>query len=293
METILVPTDFSPAAKNAEQYALRFAKAIKANLKLCNAMKVPAEAPMAGQVIWPLIDFKMVKEETTKDLKALVETLTQEEKELNIKGAFHPKIDSYYQVGTVTDMVKELVDEKKLTMVVMGMSGAGELSRLFLGSTSRDMIEQAEVPVLLIPAQHLYRPISKMAIATDLSEKDINTIHSMAGLARAFCAELLIVHVTDEDFDYDLHKGKIQEFLREITCKINYHKIYYRQIKNVDVNSGLEWLSENGQIEILAMVHHKQNLIVRMFEHSYTRSLAKHIQIPLLVFPDNYQSFAF
>ena len=204
--------------------------------------------------------------------------------------SLHTLIEYTSQVGRVTDVVHNLVEDQKLSMVVMGMSGAGMVSRVLLGSNSRDMIEKASFPVLLIPSTAEYKGIHKIAFATDLSNADINVVHALAGLASSFNAEILLAHVTDEKYDDQHHQHKVDSFLNDITCKINYPKIYYRHIKSMDVDHGLEWLTEHGQIDMLAMVHRRLNVFDRIFTGSHTQKLAKYIELPLLVFPAGYCS---
>ena len=76
MKNILVATDFSVPAENAAHYAIQLAKYLKANITLCNAYKVPSDAPMAAQVAWPLVDEEDVETESDGSLTQLVEKLS-------------------------------------------------------------------------------------------------------------------------------------------------------------------------------------------------------------------------
>ena len=166
------------------------------------------------------------------------------------------------------------------------MSGAGAISRFFLGSNTQEVINKATFPVLLIPAEARFRPVLKIAFATDLHSGDIELIHSAASLAYYFNAELLIAHITDDKFEDGDDKQKVDDFLKDVTCKANYPKIYYRHIKSTDVMHGLDWLSQHGVIDMLIMVHRKVNSLERLFSISYTQKLSRHINIPLLVLPE-------
>src|ERR1035437_1073463 len=92
MKTILVPTDFSSPAENAARYALYLAKRIKASIKLCNVFKVPAEAPMAAQVAWPLVDHVSMKMETIEELKHLANKLEREDIDVTEPYSYHPEL---------------------------------------------------------------------------------------------------------------------------------------------------------------------------------------------------------
>lgn len=292
MKTILVPTDFSGPAKNAAGYAAHLAGYIKAGITLCNAIRVPSETFMAGQVAWPLEDYDALKAEAVQQLDQLA-TVLKQESQYNAGGPVNGAIEIRTNIGDVTDTVRNIVDERKNTMVVMGMSGSGALSRFFLGSNTQDMIEKANFPVLLIPPHVQFHPVKKIAFATDLNPGDIELIHAVASLAAHFNAEILIAHVTGDKFEDEADKRKADDFLNEVTCKANYPKIYYRHIKSMDVTQGLEWLSEHGLIDMLVMVHRRADTIAQIFGSSYTQKLSHHIDVPLLVLPESLGAIRF
>ena len=287
MKTIVVPTDLTPAANDAARYAIHFAKNIKANLCLCNALLVPMEAPMAGTIVWPIEDYESLKTSIDEELRTFATKLQQEEHAVSVPGTYHPAVIFATEIGLVTDVIRNVVSQHKANLVVMGMSGAGDVSRFFLGSKSRDVIDIACFPVLLIPAQYIFSGIKKIAFATDLSNGDIEIIHSLAGIARCFNADILISHITKKHNEAESQR-MVDKFLSEVSAKVNYPKIYYRPIKNMNVDDGLDLLSEQSTVDIIAMVHRPHDLLTKIFTTSHTQKLAKHVPKPLLVFPDGY-----
>lgn len=282
MKTILVPTDFSPAANNAAHYAFELGKGIKASLKLCYAVMLPTTAPLGQPVAWPLMDYSSLQQEANEELSKLsIELKTNSE--LSVSDC--PPVHYSAEIGTVSEVVKELLNREKASLVVMGTSGAGALSRVFLGSSSRALIDHADFPILLVPPGAAFKKMKKIAFATDLSEGDLLLIHSLSIFARAFNAEILIVHITPADLDHGLDQDKVDAFLNEVTCKVNYSKIYYRHVKDMDVDDGLNWLTEHVAIDLLAMVHRKHHFIQRIFKGSQTKKMVGHLKLPLLVFP--------
>lgn len=285
MKTILIPTDFSPNADHAAFYALELGKSMNASLKLCNAVMLPAAAQMSPQVAWPLMDLGTLRADATNELNKLAEKLKQKSVEVGVSENEHPPVKVLAEVGSVTEVLNMLAEKEKINLVVMGTSGAGGLNRFFLGSTSRDLIDHANFPILLIPPGTDFKPLKRIAFATDLSAKDLELIHSLALFARPFNAEILIVHISSEDFNPDTHQKKVDDFLNEVTCKAHYHKIYYRHVKDMGVDEGLTWLTKHVDIDMLAMVHRKHPFIKRLFEGSHTQKMATHGKLPLLVFP--------
>lgn len=286
MKKILVPTDFSTSAKTAANYAMHLAKQMKASVKLCNAVMVPLDVPLAAHVAAPIVSFETLEHEVEQELKRWAGRLKQKDEFETAPDSFHPLIEHVVGVGSVPEVVSNIASNLQVSLMVMGMSGGGGLSKFLLGSSSRAMVEVTEIPLLLIPDECKFMSLRKIAFATDLSKTDIAIVHTLAGFARIFNAEILIVHISEKASDNQYNnQHKIDAFLNEVTNKVNYHKIYYQHVMDTDVGDGLEWLAEYGQIQMLAMVHRKHNVLHKLFKGSYTQKLKKRINIPLLVFP--------
>jgi nucleotide-binding universal stress UspA family protein len=288
MKTILVLTDFSNVANNAADYALRLAKTMKANIRLCHAFKVAAEEPVAAHIVWPLENYNSVKSETDEELRFLAEQLAWKSDSSTKTADFKPLITCSAEIGSVSEVARNLVNDAKLSFVVMGTTGTGGFSHFMMGSNCREMIENASFPLLLVPAGYKLGTIRKIAFATDLMPGDIDMIHSLTGIARVFNAEILISHITSEKYATSEQQQKIDSFLNDVTCKVNYNQIYYRHIENRNIDSGLEWLTEHSQIDMLSMVHRQHNQFFTLLKKSHTQKLARQITLPLLIFPENY-----
>lgn len=287
MKTILVPTDFSLPAYNAARYALKLARQLKTKVTLFNAFEVPVEAPMAAQVAWPLMGYTSIKKEITAQLENDIKKLLLEEQIDKSPNDEVLALGQVSEVGILIDVVRNIVEEQQAGLVVMGMYGSGALSQFFLGSNSRNMINKADFPLLLIPSKHIYKGLNKIAFATSLKEEDLEQINSLVIFARYFNAEIHLVYVCEEQENEQSLQERSSSFLREITSKINYPQIYYRQIKFEDIDTGLEWLAVHGMVDLLVMVHRRTDLLTRMFTGSHTQKMARKIDIPLMVFPSD------
>jgi nucleotide-binding universal stress UspA family protein len=291
MKTILVPTDFSPAADNAARYALQIARYLKADVKLCNAVAVQSAYSMATQVAWPLENSTDVAD-TDQELEDLCGRLLLENKE---ESSYPRAVQLSYcsKEGPVSNVIGELAAEFHIGLVAMGLKGATGIKRFFAGNHSRDLIEKATFPLLLIPSSAVFKPVHTIAFATDLSDQDIDVIHSLAGLARELNSEILLVHVMDTASGQPGYEKKVTGFLNQVTNQVDYARIYYRDVKNKEVDQGLAWLLEHRNIEMLAMVNRKHDLVERFFNTSHTQRMSRHTQLPLLVFPASGSSVVF
>ena len=277
MKTFLFPTDFSANAKHALNYGYSLAKQVKANMIICNAIIEPAEIPQTGMVSWPMEESELLQRDSNRELKLLKEQMEDKEETIS----FNPSITCISEAGTVTEVINQLDRQFDIGMVIIGTHANSGLYTLLLGNHSREIIDEVNRPLLLVPPTTKIKPVKKIAFATDFSDpvKDMECIHTLITLARPLNAEILITNIFDED------EHIAEWFMNELANKANYPHIYYRVVKAYHPVSGLDWLCEHGDIDILAMVHRSHSIIDSLFNGSQTQKMANHIVIPLLVFP--------
>ena len=284
MKTILFPTDFSENAKHAIRYGYYLSRQIKADIILCNAVIIPAEAPQAGLVAWPMEESDTLLKDSTAELVKLKSFI---EKSRN-KSGFQPAISYLNQSGILTDVVNQIIANKKIDLVIIGTHGSSGLTTLLLGNHSRSMIDGVNSPLLLIPPAAKLSPVKKIAFATDFKnpQEDIKSIAALADLAKPLNAEILLTHIYENADKSPEFEQWIKQFVRELPAKIDFSKIKYTMYKSNGAQSGLEWLCDNGDIDILAIMHRSHTFIDSLFRGSQTQKIAGQIPIPLLVFPE-------
>lgn len=283
MKTIAVLTDFSKRAENAAGYALHLAGHLHANIKLYNSFFVASKDPMAAQIAWPMEDYDALRRDSMQELE-LFGTRLKREYSTAVTGAFKPVIEYECHDGNFNTYLNGLEDDKDTILLVMADHEKG-MSTWMTGNHMNEIIDKVTLPVLVIGEHQKFKKIDKIAFATDLSTGDIEQIHSLAGLANAFNAELLLVHVADEKYDNLKLQHKVDALLNDITNKIDFARIYYRRINSVDVKLGLNWIAEHGQIDMLVMVHRHKTFLQDLFGSSYTKAFAATLNLPLLIYP--------
>jgi nucleotide-binding universal stress UspA family protein len=281
MKTLLISTDFSKHAKHTAEYGYNLARQIKANIVLCNAVIVPAEAPQAGLVVWPMEESGELLYDSARELTHLKEHLEQ----ANHTAYFQPVIRCINGPGTLTDVINHIIANHEIDLVIIGTHGNNGLSTFLLDNHSQNMINDTTKPLLLVPPTAVIAPIKKIAFATDFKrpDHDQEAIYALIALAKALNAEILLTHIDDEkDLSHQL-KQRAEQFMIELSDKADYPNIYYRVVKNASAEKGLEWLCEHGQIDMLAMLHRPHSFFDNILRGSLTKKVANHIAIPFLV----------
>ncbi|RLJ72549.1 universal stress protein [Pedobacter alluvionis] len=286
MKKILIATDFSVAADNAARYALELAHTIKADTVLVNAAAVTTDSPT--EILWPAESYQALIKRTNVRLEDLAKELQDSIPHAVKEADVCPTISIKSDLGSVTDLLKEIVQQQRIGLVVMGLSGAGNIKRLILGSSSRDVIDAADYPVLLVPKETPFKPIHKIAFATDLGLNDMESIQVVAAFAGLLKAELLIVHVIRRNADHDI-TNRISAFMSELRNKINYDRIYYENVYQSKVENGLGWLKDHGETDLLVMLHRKHGILNDFINGSHAQNMARKTKLPLLVIPEGYR----
>ena len=283
MKTILFPTDFSENAIHAVKYGYWLSKQIKADIILCNAVIIPAEAPHAGLVVWPMEESAILLKNSIAELVKLKKSVEKTQE----KSSFRPAVKYINQAGTVTDVVNEIIAHENIDLVIIGTHGSSGLSTLLLGNHSRSMIDSVTRPLLLIPPAAKLLPVKKIAFATDFKEpeEDVLSISMLVELAIPLHAEIILTHIYEDESKKPEFQQWIKHFMKELIVKIHFSNVHYALYKSNGAQSGLEWLCDNKQIDMLAMVHRSHNFIDSLFRGSQTQKIAGQIPIPLWVFP--------
>ncbi|MEO3402895.1 universal stress protein [Mucilaginibacter sp. CAU 1740] len=279
MKKIAVLTDFSERAYHAAEYALLLAARLQANVLLYNSFLVPSAEPLAGQIVWPMEDYDEIKNGCEADLEKLKARL--EGKLADQTNGFRPKIECRAHDAQFDLTADEFLRDRDLLLFVLGNHQKG-FSGLILGNHTREVLNRSALPVLVVPEKAVFEPLHKIAFATDLGQSDLQVVQSLTGLARPFNAEILLTHLCESTPE---NSRAVQDFLHEVTNKVNYPHIYYRHLEEKHLREGLHHMAETVKADLVVMVHRHKDFLERLFSRSHSLDLAEHTELPLLIFP--------
>ncbi|MCC8425512.1 universal stress protein [Mucilaginibacter sp. UR6-11] len=280
MKTLLIATDLSENARHAATYGYHLAQQLKAKVLLCHVMNVPAEIPQTGMVPWPADVYEDMLQDSDNELAKLKCRLIAE----GDPGGYQPEIICVHEAGFVTDVVNAEADAHRADMILIGMHGNDGFTTLMIGNHSRKMIDSAVRPLLLIPADAAFKPIKKIAFASDFKQpgQDIKTINELVAFARPLGAELVLAHIDQRNDDPECNTIANQ-LLTEITAGLDHQEVSYQVVKSNRVEDGLSWLVGHAHIDLIAMAHRDHGFFDQLFKGSHTQKAAGKMSVPLLV----------
>ncbi len=273
MKLILVPTDFSDNANNAIEYAASLADLQNAKLKIIN---VYTPAVTQYEIVSPIIneETERAKKVAEEQLQSICKVITSEFKNLTCTSEFIS--------GGIVEAIDNLVDQEKVDLVVMGSRGATGLERILFGSNTAKVLETVKCPVLAVPDDCPFRTPKRIVYATDFNKKEIDRIGQLMEVAKAFQAEVLMVHITT-DKEATLSEELLKKnFADKIAAVANYDKISYHMKYEDNVLRGLETFTQLVEVDMVASLTHKRSMFEKFYDPSITKKMAYHNRLPLL-----------
>ncbi len=270
----LVPTDFSDNARNAAEYAAALAKKTQGGIIYLHiVIPIGSERQPQGNVY---ADKVKEKRNEAKEQLQKISTKVQ---------LSYPGITTNFiiRTGEVSDEIMNAAQTYKADMIVMGTRGASGLKKFFFGSNTASVIEESNIPVLIIPENVSFMLPKKIVFATDYYDSDFIALKKLSKVASSFNAEIVIVHIATEK-ELELELSMIDYFSEKVSKTIDYPKITYKVIVNENISKGIESFVENEKTDILALSTRKRNPFEKLFNKSITKEFSYHSKIPLLAF---------
>ena len=268
MKTLLVATDFSPAALNAANYAADMALAINADMQLLNIYEL-----LVGYSEIPAgVSQEDMQRSAEKEINELKVQLTRKTNaKLNIATEVR-RGDFFQEMNTVCELVKPY-------SVVMGSQGTTATERLFFGSHTIYTMKHLMWPLITVPPDVNFSSIKKIGLACDF-DKVVETIpvDEIKMLVNDFNAELHVLNTGKKDvFKPELvfESGLLQEMLGAL--KPNYHFI-----TSGNTDEGIMNFAEKNHIDLLVVLPKRHGLLKRMISQSHTRQMVLHSHIPIM-----------
>jgi nucleotide-binding universal stress UspA family protein len=143
---ILVPLDCSKYAETSLKVAIEIAKKFNSSLSLVHVVSSRKEYCRSGITGKLRVKCKL-DEVTDEDIPKICNALLNTSKNTVIaKGV---SVNTILKQGKVVEEILNTIKEGEFDLIVMGSRGQGMIKKLFLGSVSSGVVQEAICPVLL------------------------------------------------------------------------------------------------------------------------------------------------
>ena len=271
MKTIIVPTDFSPVATNAMNFAADMATNINASILLLHVYQVPVSMTDVPVV---MISTEELKKSSESKLQQIKDALTH-----TTSGKI--KIYSEARMGDVSDELEDVCKRIQPFAVIMGTRGTTGVERVLFGSTTLTAIRHLKWPVIVVPPGKEYGTgIKKIGFTCDF-DKVVETtpIQFIKNMVKEFGAELHVLNVDYEGKHFKPGTPEESMMLHTLLQDLNPN---YHFINNVDIEDGINEFVEKNNIDLLITIPKKHKLLDSLFKHSSTKQLVTQSHVPVM-----------
>lgn len=274
MKKILVPTDFSPVAKNAAMYAFKLAEQLGAEeVLLYHAYQAPVNIdPMVPTVVMPDID--TLKESSEKALQ-------------HFKSVVCPFCSSHIKVATLAKYdnlvngLDEVCHEAGVGLIVMGVTGSSLLEEKLIGTNALSVAENGTVPVIIVPPKATFTRIEEVMLACDFKKVvETTPVQPIKNILDATGAKLFVLHVDHENKNWSADTPF--ESLMLDTLLYGYQPVYHFE-NNKNFVEAVNNVAQERMIDLIITIPKKHGLFEGLFKVSATKKLAYHSHVPMMV----------
>ena len=271
MKTIIVPTDFSPIAINAMNFAADMAVNINASITLLHVYQVPVSMTDVPVVLVSADELKKSSEAKIENLKESLTHITSGK----------VKVYTEARMGDVSDEIAAICNELNPFAVVMGTKGASGIERMMFGSTTLAAVRHLKCAVIVVPPGKEYGTgIKKIGFACDFEKVVESTpVHLIKTMVKEFGAELHVLNVDHNSRHFKPGTPEESLLLHTLIEDLNPS---YHFIDNADIEDGINDFAEKNNIDLLITIPKKHGLLDTLFKHSSTKELVTHSHVPVM-----------
>lgn len=277
-QQILVLTDFSHDSYNALFYATQLYKNQICTFHMLHAYDKQSHFKE---------EFK--DKHTTKNLEEFLSSRTEE----CLQETYH-KItrdtdkNEKHEFVTVSknnsfiNAVRDYITQNQIDIIVMGTKGRTGAVDIFMGGKTMQVIKSdIDCPVLCIPKQLDFKPISQMGYFTSFRHPlEKLSLSIVKRLAEAFEASLHIVHISDnQNMDAEIEKNKTYLTKYLANACIRFHNLIIETSKSKTITDFVK----AKDLDFVIVCYYAHNFFYKIFNEPVVSDLSISSESPLLI----------
>ncbi len=178
--------------------------------------------------------------------------------------------------------VDAIVAAYTVSLIVMGIAGLSDIENTLIGRNTMAVAESGPAPLLIVPRDHVFKPVRKVVYATDLKNVAyITPAESIIRLAGQLEAETHVVHVdpATQGQTPDKIQGK-QEVLEMLA---SLHPLFEVVSEATDKAEGIFDYVKKHRIDLILMASRNYGFFERLFHSSVSKKLLNIADVPVVL----------
>ncbi|RYY21045.1 MAG: hypothetical protein EOO04_18925 [Chitinophagaceae bacterium] len=197
---------------------------------------------------------------------------------------FDVEVSCQVQIGMPSEEIANNAGDQEADLIVIGMRGAGGIDKL-IGSTTASVVRKAVTPVLVVPHDTLFNPITNVVFASDFSYNFSSQLFApLHTIGKLFGCHVQVIHVQKNDSgDISAKQTAARAAISTLLGPIGHS---YITIQDQSVINGIKNYVKQHQVQLVVMVAHRHSFFERLFSRASTNEMAYETRVPLLVLQD-------
>ncbi len=270
MKSLLIPTDFSDTARNSARYAAGISRELGIErFVLYNAYSMP----LATEMSWAVLQTEELQKASEENLGLFKDWLMPWLPE-------HATVETVSEFGFLTERIDEVAHTHKIDLIIMGVTGGNKMEEVLIGSNTVHVVENTDIPVLIVPQDTTWNDVKKIGWACDY--KDVMKTAPITGIRyflRELKANMVIINNDQHPMEFDpesFHNNKmVAELLHDITPEMV-------RLTGEDFASAIDKYALEHQIDMVLVVPKKHGWLSSLFKTRFTTKLVFHTHVPIL-----------
>ena len=269
MKTILVPIDFSADSINALEHAIKFANAVKANIRMVHVQK-----SKNFKVPKYFIDFERMYSNNVDDyFKVILEK-------------YKPKImlgfDYVVRNGKVYREIVEQAIKDDAYLIIIGTHGISGFEEFWIGSNSYRVVSNAECPVVTIRNGYLRKTIKKIVLPIDMTIESRQKTNLTVEIAKFFNSEIHVVSVKETNTPAVVEK--IERYVVQTTEYIKKKgiKCVNDSLLGSNITESTIEYAISVDAELISIMTEQVSSTKNLWLGKYAQQMVNHSPIPVL-----------
>jgi len=272
MKNILVPIDFSVYSINAARTAAAIATLTGSRLYLLHLADIPIgwnDLTLVQQQAFPQLEKTSAKANLNLD---------KFKKQAFLKDC---NVEAYVLGGVPFEQINIFAKRNSVSLIVMGVHGAGESNSQFIGSTAQRVLRTAPCPVLGVKKHFNLGKVNKILFASDFADDVSAPLTTVKELATSFGAnvDLAYINTPGHFVDDATMEGRMKPYDLG-NKKVKFSPVIYNSTEKAE---GIVDCAARRNADLIAMVTRFKNN-KPSYQISVTESVLFHSTLPVLSF---------
>lgn len=271
LKTILAATDFSESAEKALDFAAALAEKTSARLVLLHAYHTPVVASEVPTLMFTLNELE----------KNGLEQLKESENRIRKN---HPSLQNTELLclhGFAGETIKNQARHHAADLLVLGLQGHGFINEKLIGSNSYELVQEGNIPVLIVNHHQNFKPIRRILLAIDNREiHSISVLEPLKVLAMIFQSEVVVLHINKHENELPAQSMavsgvRLDHFLEGIPHR-------FAEITSVNFMEALNNYADQNAIDLTVALARQHGFFESLFRKNHLQEMIYHTHTPIL-----------